>query len=180
MNVGPNLGTTLRSTAINLTAKLSRSKVTATGQVTVKDGSNAAVSGATVYITWTKPGGSTVAQTATTGGNGVATFATSGNGGTYTLTVTDCYKYLYTFDPAHSVLSKSITTSTKLSATRAGQNLVLSWPTNDAGFTLQSAPGISSTPLWSTVPQAPVVNGTNFTVTVLLAGGHSLYRLMQP
>jgi PKD repeat protein len=178
--VGENASPVLRSTAINLTAKLSRSKVTTTGQVTVKNGSNAAVSGATVSIRWTKPGGATATQSATTGGNGVVTFTTSGNGGTYTLTVTNITKTGYTFDPANSVLSKSITTSSKLGATRAGQNLGLSWPTNVDGFTLQSAPAGNANATWSDVAQSPQVNGTNFAVTVPMTSGAAMYRLVQP
>ena len=180
ITVGQNSSAVLRSTAINVTAKLSRAKVTTTGQVTVKNGSNAAVSGATVSIRWTKPGGATATQSATTGGNGVATFTTSGNGGTYTLTVTNITKTGYTFDPANSVLSKSITTSSKLSATRAGQNLGLSWPTNVDGFTLQSAPAGNANATWSDVAQSPQVNGTNFAVTVPMTSGAAIYRLVQP
>ncbi len=98
----------LRSTAINLTAKLSGSKVTVTGTVSVKDGSGRSVRGAIVYATWTRPGGSTVTQSATTGLTGNARFSTSGGRGTYTLTVTNLAKSGYTFDPANSVLTKSI------------------------------------------------------------------------
>ena len=68
-----------------------------------------AVTGAVVSTTWTKQGGTSVTQTATTGSTGVARFATSGNRGTYTLTVTNISKTGYTFDPANSVLSRSIT-----------------------------------------------------------------------
>jgi hypothetical protein len=39
----------------------------------------------------------------------VASFSTSDGNGTYTLTVTNIVKTGYTFDPANSVLSKSIT-----------------------------------------------------------------------
>jgi hypothetical protein len=148
--------------------------------VTVKNGSNAAVSGAAVSIRWTKPGGATATQSATTGGNGAANFTTSGNGGTYTLTVTNISKTGYTFDPAKSVLSKSINTSSKLSATRAGQNLGLSWPTNVDGFTLQSAPAGNANATWSGVAQSPQVNGTNFFVTVPMTSGAAIYRLVQP
>ena len=180
ITVGQNLGTSLRSTAINLSVRVTKAKVTTTGKGTVKDGNNAAISGATVYVTWTKPGGATVAQTANTGASGVATFTTSGSGGTYTLTVTDIYKYLYTFDPTKSVLSKSINTSTRLNATHAGQRLVLSWPTNVDGLILQSAPVPGANATWSDVPQSPQVNGTNFAVTVPMTSGAAIYRLAQP
>lgn len=53
--------------------------------------------------------------------------------------------------PANSVLSKSLTTSSKLVAARSGQNLVLSWPTNVDGLTLQSAQISSANATWSDV-----------------------------
>lgn len=172
--------TVLRSTAINLTAKVTGSRVTANGTVTIKNGAGAAVRGASVTVTWTKPDRSTATQTATTDTSGNARFSTTGGRGTFTLTVNNVTKSGYTFDPAGSILSKSITLLPALRLSRAGQNVVLAWPTNDSGFTLQSAAALSAAPTWSPVPQAPVVNGTNYTVTVPLAGGNALYRLIQP
>jgi hypothetical protein len=99
----------LRSTAINLSATLQGKKVSVTGNVVVKDGNGAAVSGAAVTATLTKPGGTTVTQSATTSSTGIAKFSTSGGRGTYTLSVTNITKTGYTFDPTNSVLSKSIT-----------------------------------------------------------------------
>jgi hypothetical protein len=107
ITVGQNPATILRSTAIDLTAKQSGSKVTVTGQV--KYGNGSAAAGTSVTVRWTQPDNSTVTQSVTTGTAGVAKFQTSGRSGTYTLTVSDIYKYLYTFDPAGSVLTKSIT-----------------------------------------------------------------------
>jgi PKD repeat protein len=107
--VTPAGSTVLRSTAINLSAALQGKKVAVTGNVVVKDGNGATVSGAVVSATWTQPGGTTVTQTATTSSTGIAKFSTSGGRGTYTLTVTDIYKSPYTFDGAGSVLTKSIT-----------------------------------------------------------------------
>ncbi len=109
ITVNPIVTPALRSTAINLTATRSGSRVTASGQVVVRDAANAAVSGVSVNITWRKPDGATVTQTATTGSNGNASFNTSGGRGTYTLTVNNLTKTGYTFDSVHSVLSKSIT-----------------------------------------------------------------------
>jgi len=172
--------TVLRSTAINLTAKVTGSRVTVNGTVAIKNGAGTAVRGASVTVTWTKPDLSAATQTATTDTSGNARFSTTGGRGTFTLIVNNVTKSGYTFDPGGSILSKSITLLPTLRLSRAGQNVVLAWPTNDSGFTLQSAAALSAAPTWSTVPQAPVVNGTNFTVTVPLAGGNSLYRLIQP
>lgn len=98
----------LRSTDIALTAS-GLSRVTVNGNVTVKDEKGAGVSGAQTQITWTRPDGSTAAQTATTNTSGVAAFSTSGGRGTYTLTINTITKAGYTFDKTNSVLSKSIT-----------------------------------------------------------------------
>lgn len=98
----------LRSTDIALTAS-GFSRVTVNGNVTVKDEKGNVVASAQVQATWTRPDGSQAAQTATTNTSGVAGFSTSGGRGTYTLTVNNISKTGYTFDPANSVLSKSIT-----------------------------------------------------------------------
>jgi len=101
--------TVLRSTAIDLSATLQGKKVSVSGNVTVRDSSGAAVSGAVVSATWTNPGGATAAQTVTTDSTGIARFSTTGGRGTYTLTVGNIAKTGYTFDAANSVLTKSIT-----------------------------------------------------------------------
>ncbi|MGQ0535186.1 MAG: S8 family serine peptidase [Methanobacteriota archaeon] len=82
--------------------------------VSVADQNNAAVSGATVSLTWTKPGGATSAQQAATGGTGVATFVLGNQRthGTYTCAVTDITATGYAYDPASNVvtsLSVSVT-----------------------------------------------------------------------
>src|SRR5207245_5771195 len=55
-------------------------------------------------------------------------------------------------------------------------NVILTWPTNYAEFTLQSATNLIS-PVWTTViPEPVVVNGQN-TVTNLISGTQKFYRL---
>jgi PKD repeat protein len=103
------LAPALRSTAIDLTAKLSRSKVSVSGKVVVQNSSGGAGAGAVISATWTIPGGGTKTQTLTTNTAGTATFSASGNRGTYTLKVNGISKTGYSFDSANSVLSKSIT-----------------------------------------------------------------------
>jgi uncharacterized repeat protein (TIGR03803 family) len=71
----------------------------------------------------------------------------------------------------------------QLSLTSSGSNIVLSWPTNYAGFdysgyTLQSATDLNS-PIWTTNLPAPVVvNGQN-TVTNPISGTQQFFRLSQ-
>jgi len=95
--------------AINLSGTRNGSRVKVTGQVVVSDAANAVVPGVSVNVTWRKPDGTSVAQTAITGSNGTASFNTSGGRGTYTLTVTNLARTGYVFDAANSVLTGSIT-----------------------------------------------------------------------
>lgn len=75
--------------------------------VSVADQNNAALSGASVSLTWTKPGGATAQQSATTGGTGVATFTLNNQRihGTYSCAVTNVTLTGYTYDPAANVVS---------------------------------------------------------------------------
>jgi uncharacterized delta-60 repeat protein len=95
----------LRSTQIQLISTATGVR----GQVTVQNQDGAAVPGATVAITWTLPGGSLQNKTAKSNSLGIASFTVAGGSGTYTLTVTNITKAGHTFDPANSVLTKSIT-----------------------------------------------------------------------
>ena len=98
----------LRSTAISLTTARSGRSIKATGKVAVKDGNGIAVSGATTFVTWNVPSGGTITQTATTNTKGLAAFTVTDLRGSYTLTVTNLTKTGYTFDPANSVLTKTV------------------------------------------------------------------------
>lgn len=99
----------LKVANIVLSAKTVGSKVTVTGDVTVRDGSGAAMADASVAVRWTLPNGTTKVATAVTGSTGHAILKVSGRRGTYTLTVTGVSKIGYLFDAGASVLSKSIT-----------------------------------------------------------------------
>lgn len=68
-------------------------------------------------------------------------------------------------------------TPPQLTITPAGPNVVLAWPTNTTGFTLQSATNLVPPAVWTTVSSTPVVvNGLN-TVTNPISGTHQFYRL---
>jgi len=108
--------TKLRSTSITLSARmLKNSLVTITGVLTAKDQAGVAVSGATVNATWTLPNGATQNQTVSTDLTGKASLSIRSARGTYILTVNNLAKPGYTFDPANSVLSQSITVATSAS-----------------------------------------------------------------
>ena len=58
-------------------------------------------------------------------------------------------------------------------------NVILAWPTNATGFTLQSATNLGSSAVWTTTSPGPVVvNGQN-TVTNPISGAQQFYRLSQ-
>jgi hypothetical protein len=102
--------TLLRSSSIKLSAKGPRKgTTTVTAVVNVKDENGASVGAATVSAIWTLPDGTARIQSATTDSNGNATFSVKSGRGTYTFTETNIGKSGYTFDKAHSILSKSIT-----------------------------------------------------------------------
>ena len=61
----------------------------------------------------------------------------------------------------------------------SGANVILTWPTNAAGFTLQSTTNLVLPAVWNTVSPGPVVvNGQN-TVTNPISGAQQFYRLSQ-
>lgn len=67
----------------------------------------------------------------------------------------------------------------QLAITPVGANVLLTWPTNATGFTLQSTSNLVSPPLWTTVSPAPIIiNGQN-TVTNPISGIQRFYRLAQ-
>lgn len=58
----------------------------------------------------------------------------------------------------------------------SGANVILTWPTNASGFTLQSATNLVS-PVWNTVSPAPVIQGGQNVVTNPVSGAQQFYRL---
>jgi uncharacterized repeat protein (TIGR03803 family) len=73
----------------------------------------------------------------------------------------------------------SISLPPQLGITASGPNVVLTWPTNVAGLTLQSTPSLVTPVVWTSVSSGPVVvNGLN-TVTNPVVGTQQFYRLSQ-
>ena len=78
-----------------------------------------------------------------------------------------------------TVFSVSLLPAPQLTIYRFGANVVLTWPTNYAGFTLQSTTNLVPPVVWANVSPAPVVvNGQN-TVTNATSGARKYYRLSQ-
>ena len=77
----------------------------------------------------------------------------------------------------------SIFMQPQLTITPVGENVVLSWPTNYAGFdytgfTLQSAANLVS-PIWTTNLAPPVIVNGQYTVTNAISGSQQFFRLSQ-
>jgi uncharacterized repeat protein (TIGR03803 family) len=76
-------------------------------------------------------------------------------------------------------LSLGSVSAPQLTIISSGVNVILTWPTNAAGFTLQSTTNLVSPAVWSTVSPGPViVNGQN-AVTNPVSGARQFYRLSQ-
>jgi len=68
------------------------------------------------------------------------------------------------------------TTTPTINLNKNGSKIILIWPTNAAGFSLQDSTSLSATPVWSSA-SLPSVNGTNYVVTNTISGGAMFYRL---
>jgi len=60
-----------------------------------------------------------------------------------------------------------------------GANVILTWPTNAFGFTLQTTTNLGSASVWTTNSPVPVVIGGQNTVTNPISGAQKFYRLVQ-
>jgi len=76
-------------------------------------------------------------------------------------------------------LSLGAVSAPQLSVIRSAAAIILTWPTNATGFTLQSTTNLGSPAAWITNSPAPVVvNGQN-TVTNATSGTRKFYRLIK-
>ncbi len=98
----------LRSKAIAFTVKRDDAGIELHGRVRVRNELRNLVSDAAVSIQWTLPGGGTQTAKKRTDLHGLADFQVKGPHGTYTLTVTKIAKQGSTFDPAKSLLSRTV------------------------------------------------------------------------
>jgi uncharacterized repeat protein (TIGR03803 family) len=78
-----------------------------------------------------------------------------------------------------TVFSLSLPLPPQLDMVRSGTNLILKWPTNATGFTLQSTTNLAPAAVWTTVTPAPVIVKTNNAMTNTLSGPQKFYRLSQ-
>jgi hypothetical protein len=61
---------------------------------------------------------------------------------------------------------------------RSGANLLVQWPTNAAGYTLEFSTNLNS-PFWNTNLPAPVIVNTNKVVTNGISGSPRFFRLIK-
>ena len=73
----------------------------------------------------------------------------------------------------------TVTAPPRLTLIHSGANVVLTWPTNAAEFTLQYTTNLAPPAVWTTVSPTPVVANTNNAVTNAISGTRRFYRLSQ-
>jgi len=67
--------------------------------------------------------------------------------------------------------------SSQLAIRVSGNQIVVSWPTNMTGFTLQYAATPNTPGSWQPYPTGPSMSGNQYIVTEPLAAGPRFYRL---
>jgi uncharacterized repeat protein (TIGR03803 family) len=72
-----------------------------------------------------------------------------------------------------------VITLPQLAISAVAGNVILTWPTNFTGFTLQSTTNLASSAAWTAISQAPVVVDGQNTVTNPISGAQQFYRLGQ-
>src|SRR6266850_2082738 len=73
----------------------------------------------------------------------------------------------------------SIFIQPRLTLIPSGPYVILTWPTNYTGFTLQSTTNLVSPTFWSTVSPGPVVIGGQNVVINTVSSAQQFYRLSQ-
>jgi len=75
----------------------------------------------------------------------------------------------------------SIFIQPQLTLIPSGPYVILTWPTNYSGFTLQSTTNLGSSAVWTTNSSPPVViGGQNVVINTTTSGKQQFYRLSQP
>jgi hypothetical protein len=78
-----------------------------------------------------------------------------------------------------AVLGTALPLPPRLTIIRSGASVILTWPINAAGFTLQSTTNLFPT-AWSPVAQPAVTNAGQISVTVPTTVGRKFFRLKSP
>ena len=94
---------------------------------------------------------------------------------------TDSSGNVYVADSGNNTIRKGFLTPPQLTILLSGvppSGIVLTWPTNAAGFTLQSTTNLVAPVVWTTNSPAPVVIAGQNTVTNPITGPRQFYRLI--
>jgi uncharacterized repeat protein (TIGR03803 family) len=67
----------------------------------------------------------------------------------------------------------------QLAIARSGTSAVLTWSTNDIGYTLESTPALGPPAVWNTVSSPPIIVNSLNTVSNPISGSAKFYRLTQ-
>ena len=76
-----------------------------------------------------------------------------------------------------AVFSPTLVSSPILTLAVTSNSIILAWPTNNAGFTLESATNLLPLTIWTAVSNAPVVVNGQYTVTNRISGAQQFFRL---
>ncbi len=78
----------------------------------------------------------------------------------------------------NTVTVKALVEAPRLTGLPAGQNLVISWPTNAIGFNLESTTNLNPPVVWTPVTSpAPLIVGDRYVVTLPIGSGNEFFRL---
>ena len=86
---------------------------------------------------------------------------------------------LLDFGPSFLVAGVTNTPASRLTLTRTTTNLVVRWPTNRAGFNLQATRTVAKANSWTNVVGIPVVQGTNYQISLQTTIPALFLRLQQ-
>lgn len=103
-------------------------------------------------------------------GGGIVKFAPDGSSSNFA-------SYPTAHSPTFMAIQPGLSVFVSLSAQQSGSNIILSWPTNAVGYTLQSASSLGPPVTWIDCTNTPAVVGTSFTMTNDASAGSQFYRL---
>src|SRR5262249_25686690 len=81
--------------------------------------------------------------------------------------------------PTYIAIQPGLSVFVTLQAQQSGTDLILSWPTNAIGYTLQSAPSLNPPVNWDDCTNTPAIVGASFAITITnsAAADTLFYRL---
>lgn len=77
------------------------------------------------------------------------------------------------------ILAVAAAPQIRLTITKVGNNLLITWPSDDPTFKLETKTDLNSG-TWTQVSTAPTLNGSRYEVVVPIGGGNQFFRLRSP